>query len=71
MSRRRGRDGRPIPTVDMASEHLEVERRRYHQQIRQDLVDRGAIVETVKKALEEAAPRFREKGWRVMKEEKR
>ena len=65
MSRRRGRDGRPIPTVDLTSEYLEVERRRYHERIRQDPVDRGAIVESVERLLEQAAPRFREKGWKV------
>jgi len=65
VSRRRGRDGRPIPTVDVTSEYLEVERRRYHQQIRRDLVDRGAIRESVEKLLKEAAPRFRDKGWKV------
>jgi hypothetical protein len=49
----------------MASEYLEVERRRYHQQIRRDLIARGAIVETIEKLLKEAAPRFRDKGWKV------
>jgi len=51
--------------VDVTSEYLEVERRRYHQQIRRDLVDRGAIRESVEKLLKEAAPRFRDKGWKV------
>ena len=55
--------------VDMGARALEdyqeVQHRAYHEQIRQDLVDRGAIVESVDKALEEAAPRFREKGWKV------
>jgi hypothetical protein len=46
-------------------DYQEVQRRRYHERIRQDLVDRGAIVESVKKLLEEAAPRFRDKGWKV------
>jgi hypothetical protein len=49
----------------MASGYLEVERRRYHERIRADLIGRGAIVEPVEKLLEEAAPRFREKGWKV------
>jgi hypothetical protein len=51
----------------------EVERRRYHERIRADLVQRGAIAETVEKLLEEAAPRFRDKGWKVTetKEENR
>jgi hypothetical protein len=70
MSRRRGRDGRAIPTVDLTSEYLEVERRRYHQRIRRELVDRGAIRESVEKALEQAAPRFRDKGWRVTETER-
>jgi hypothetical protein len=46
-------------------DYQEVQRRQYHERIRQDLVDRGAIVESVKKLLEEAAPRFKDKGWRV------
>lgn len=65
MSRRRGRDGKPIPTVDIASEFLEVERRRYHERIRADLIQRGAVVESVEKLLEEAAPRLRQMGWKV------
>jgi hypothetical protein len=64
-SRRRGRDGRAIPTVDLTSEYEEVRRRAYHQRIRQDLVDRGAILEPVERALEQAAPRLRQMGWRV------
>jgi len=46
-------------------EYQEVQRRQYHEQIRQDLVDRGALITTVEKLLEEAAPRFKDKGWRV------
>ena len=57
MARRSGRDGRPIPTVDLTSEYLEVERRRYHDRIRSE--------RNVEKVLEEAAPRFRDKGWKV------
>jgi hypothetical protein len=63
VSRRRGRDGRPIPTVDLASEYLEVERRRYHEQIRSE--------PSTERVLEEAAPRFRDKGWRVTEKEVR
>jgi hypothetical protein len=64
---RRGRDGRRIPTVDLSSEALEVERRRYHEQIRRDRVSKG----TVEEALKEAAPRFRDKGWKVTRGEER
>lgn len=49
-------------------EFEEAQRRREHQQIRQDLVDRGAIREPVEKLLEEAAPRFRDKGWTITQE---
>jgi hypothetical protein len=55
--------------VEMGSRVLkefeQAQRRQYHERIRQNLVDRGAIVKTVEKLLEEAAPRFRDKGWRV------
>jgi hypothetical protein len=33
---RRGRDNRAIPSVDLSSEALEVERRRYHERIGRD-----------------------------------
>jgi hypothetical protein len=53
------------PSARAVEEYQEVQRRQYHERIRADLVDRGAIVEPVKKLLEEAAPRFRDKGWRI------
>lgn len=46
MSKGGGRAGKPIPAVDVSSEYLEVERRRYHEQIQAELVRRGAIVDT-------------------------
>jgi hypothetical protein len=51
----------------MTSEHLEIERRRYHERIRRELQEHGAIKDTrtVEEALEEAAPRLERKGWRV------
>jgi hypothetical protein len=66
----RGRDGRSIPTVDMTSEYLEIERRRYHARIRRELQESGAIKDTrtVKEALEEAAPQLERMGWRVTRE---
>ena len=64
MARQRGRDGRVIPTVDVTTEALEIERRRYHQRVRAE----RAKERSVERALEEAAPRFRDKGWRVTKE---
>jgi hypothetical protein len=64
---RRGRDGRPLRDVDVASEYLEVERRRYHQRIRDERQSRKPSP-TVKEALEEAVPRFRDKGWKVTTE---
>jgi hypothetical protein len=71
VSRRRGRDGRAIPTVDLTSEYEEVRRRAYHQRIRQELVERGAIVESVEKLLKEAAPRLKDMGWTVTQKHKR
>jgi hypothetical protein len=53
----RGRDGQPIPTVDVSTEHLEVERRRVHER----------SARTVQEALEEAAPKLERKGWKVTK----
>jgi hypothetical protein len=67
MARQRGRDNRAIRDVDIASEALEVERRRYHEQIRRDRVSKG----TVEEALKEAAPEFRDKGWKVTRGEER
>jgi hypothetical protein len=61
MARRRGRDGRAIRDVNLSSEFAEVERRRYHERIRAE--------RSVEEALKEAAPRFRDKGWRVTKGE--
>ena len=61
MSKRRGRDGRAIPTVDIASEYQEVERRAYHQKLRTERVKEQVVEELLK----EAAPRLREKGWKV------
>lgn len=46
-------------------EYEEAERRQYHQKIRAELIERGAIVQNVEKLLEEAAPRLRDKGWKV------
>jgi hypothetical protein len=34
VARQRGRDGRPIPDVDMSSEFEEVRRRAYHERVR-------------------------------------
>jgi hypothetical protein len=80
MARRRGRDNRSIPTVDVSSEYLEVERRRYHERIRRDRVfpaqrtresspadisPRSKELTDVEQALEEAAPRLERKGWKV------
>ena len=64
----------PRPSeVDMGAraleEYREIERRLHHQRVREDLVDRGAIRESVEKLLEEAAPRFKAKGWTVTKGE--
>jgi 3',5'-cyclic AMP phosphodiesterase CpdA len=74
---RRGRDNRALPTVDVSSEALEVERRRYHERIRAE----RAVEETrtksarsarsaVEQALEEAAPRLERQGWKVTREER-
>jgi hypothetical protein len=48
-------------------DYEEVERRRYHERIRADLVQRGAIVDTrrVEQLLRDATPRFEDKGWKV------
>jgi hypothetical protein len=73
---RRGRDNRALPTVDVSSEYAEVERRRYHAELRRE---RG-VKETrksapsarssVEQALEEAAPRLERMGWKVTREER-
>jgi hypothetical protein len=75
VAKRRGRDGRPIRDVDVSSGYAEVERRRYHAELRRE---RG-VKETrtksapsarssVEQALEEAAPRLERMGWKVTKE---
>jgi len=57
--------------LDMGSralaEHEEAQRRAYHDRIRRDLIERGALVDntSVEKLLEDAAPRLRDKGWKV------
>jgi hypothetical protein len=74
--RNRGRDGRSIPTVDMTSEHLEIERRRDHERIRaergvKETRTKGAprARSSVEQALEEAAPRLERQGWKVTRKE--
>lgn len=69
---RGGKRQPPGRSVDMSARALaefeEVKRRQYHERIRGELIQRGAIVEppqAVERLLEEAAPRFREKGWRI------
>jgi hypothetical protein len=58
--------------LDMGARALqefeEHERRQYHERIRQELVQRGAIVEpppSVQELLEEAAPNLERAGWRI------
>jgi hypothetical protein len=64
----RPRQGRE---VDMAGKTLrdyeEVERRRYHDNLRRELIERGSIVDTtpVEELLKDAAPRLIAKGWKV------
>jgi hypothetical protein len=59
------------PQVDMASralrEYEEAQRRAYHEDIRRDLIERGALVDTtpVEELLKDAAPRLRNRGWRI------
>jgi hypothetical protein len=64
---RRGRDNRSIPTVDLSSEALEVERRQYHERIRTERAVKD--IGSVEEALKEAAPRFMDKGWKVTRRE--
>jgi hypothetical protein len=67
MAKRRGRDGRALRDVDVSSEYLEVERRRYHERIRAELRERGVVKDT--RTVEEAAPRLERKGWKVTRRE--
>jgi hypothetical protein len=60
----RGRDNRSIPTVDLSSEAVEVDRCRYQERIRAERGDNRSLEE----ALKEAAPRQR-KGWKVTRRE--
>ncbi len=55
------------------AEHQEALRRHYHQRIRAELIQRGALRDTrsVERLLEEAAPRLRDKGWKVCEREER
>lgn len=55
MSKRRGNDGRPLREVDITSEYLEVERRRYHERLRSER----------KSAEEKLRSAARDKGWKV------
>lgn len=63
----KGRDGRRLPDVNIESEWMEVERRRYHEWIR---AERDAPERTVEEALEQAAQVLKDKGWRITEEER-
>jgi hypothetical protein len=74
---RRGRDNRALPTVDVSSEALEVERRRYHAELRRERGVKNTSTKSapsarsaVEQALEEAAPGLERKGWKVTREER-
>lgn len=73
---RRGRDNRALPTVDVSSEYAEVERRRYHAELRRERAvqetrtkSAGSARSAVEQALEEAAPRLERQGWRITRKE--
>jgi hypothetical protein len=68
---RKGGRWRRSNTVDLSSEWEEIRRRQYHARIRRELQERGVIKDTgtVEEALEEAAPRLEQKGWKVTRKE--
>jgi hypothetical protein len=60
--------------VDVSSEYAEVERRRYHAELRRERGVKGTRAKSapsarsaVEQALEEAAPRLERQGWRVVR----
>lgn len=69
MGKAKGRDGRRLRDVNIESEYLEVQRRRYHQRLRADRASRARREQTVEEALRSAAQQLREKGWKVNEEE--